>query len=296
MKNNNNPEDIIRISSYILNNRTLIFCRVSTIDQTGLQHISFELQETKGNVCASIFKLKVEMVYKIVESAYKNDYQTIKSLIKKFKGKNIIIYNVTRFCRNLKAGVELLNLALKNKTRLIFVEEGIVWDEDNQYNLLILKNKLAYAQEESLVIGRRVKDAISEKKRRGYHVGGTPKYGFKAINVEGGKKAVFDEQEQDVINFIKICKKVGTSVHEINKYMNLLTPDPIIYDDPIILYYNGNETDVIKEPLSNVDIAGLLNSYNVSRRGKKWNGPKVSSVNKREYDKMLLNLSEIKMK
>ena len=296
MKNNNNPEDIIRISSYILNNRTLIFCRVSTIDQTGLQHISFELQETKGNVCASIFKLKVEMVYKIVESAYKNDYQTIKSLIKKFKGKNIIIYNVTRFCRNLNAGVELLNLALKNKTRLIFVEEGIVWDENNQYNLLILKNKLAYAQEESLVIGRRVKDAISEKKRRGYHVGGAPKYGFKAINVEGGKKAVFDEQEQDVINFIKICKKVGTSVYEINKHMNLLTPKPIIIDDPIILYYNGNEIDFIKEPLSNVGIADILNSYDVLKRGNKWTGAMVSSVNKREYDKMLLNLSEIKMK
>jgi len=296
MENNNNSEDIIRISSYILNNKTLIYCRVSTIEQTGLKHISFELQETKGNVCASIFKLKVEMVFKIVESAYKNNHQTIKSLIKKFKGKNIIIYNISRFCRDLNSGIELLKLALTNKTRLFFVQEGLVWDENNQDNLSKLKNKLIYAQEESLNIGKRVKDAITEKKRRGYHVGGPPKYGFKVIDVFGGKKVVANEKEQDVINFIKKCKTVGTSSHEINKQMNLITTEPIIYEDPIILYYDGNETKDIKQPMGNVDIAELLNSYGVSKRGKRWNGPKVSEINNREYKQMMSNLSEIKMK
>ena len=107
--NNANPNDIQRIILTIRNKTAVVYCRVSSYGQTGQYHISFEVQEQKGNICANIFRLKVMSTVKVVESAYKGVKCTIKSLIRQNRGKNIIIYNVSRFCRNKDKGLELLN-------------------------------------------------------------------------------------------------------------------------------------------------------------------------------------------
>lgn len=157
--NNNNVQkpNIHKTVMTIISKDCAIFCRVSSSNQTGNFHISFEVQEQKGNVCAKLFHLKVKLVVKLVESAYSGTTSTIKSLINKFRGKNIIIYNVSRFCRNKKLGVKLLEYALKCNTRLFFVDEGIIWDKNNLNNLQALKRKLELAEEESEAIGRRLK-------------------------------------------------------------------------------------------------------------------------------------------
>lgn len=293
MNNNNaNTGDIKKISDYISDKKTLIYCRVSTIQQTGLNHVSFEMQETKGNICAKIFNLNVYMVFKVVESAYQNDYKTIKKLIKEYKNKNIIIYNVTRLCRNYKAGLELLNLALQHNTRLFFVNEGIVWDKHNKDNLILLKKYLEVAENESKVIGKRIKDAISEKKRRGYLISKAP-YGFKAVAVDGGKKAFPEEYEQKVIKFINACKKIGTNKNTLNEYMKNISPN---FDEPICLFYRDVETDKIKYPMSNGEIARLLNSYNVLKRGKAWTTQSLASIMKRDYNNFVDKFSKVDLK
>ncbi len=292
MEKTNNIEDIKRISGYISDKKTLIYCRVSTIKQTGLNHFSFEMQENKGNVCAKIFGLNVYMIFKIVESAYQNDYKNIKNLIKEYKNKNIIIYNVTRLCRNYKSGLELLELALQNNTRLFFVEEGIVWDKNNEDNLFFLKKYLELAENESKIMGKRIKDAINEKKRRGYLVGKVP-YGFKAVQVEGGKKAFSDIHEQNVIKFINYCKNIGTSKDTLNEYMKLISPD---FDDTISIFYNDIEISKIKEPMSNVEIAKLLKSFKVLKRGKNWNGQSVGSVINKDYKMFFDKFSKVGLK
>jgi len=292
MEKTNNIEDIKRISEYISDKKTLIYCRVSTIKQTGLNHYSFEMQENKGNVCAKIFGLNVYMIFKIVESAYQNDYKNIKNLITEYKNKNIIIYNVTRLCRNYKSGLELLELALQNNTRLFFVDEGIVWDKNNEDNLFFLKKYLELAENESKIMGKRIKDAINEKKRRGYLVGKVP-YGFKPVQVEGGKKAFPDIYEQNVIKFINYCKNIGTSKDTLNEYMKLISPD---FDDTISIFYNDIEISKIKEPMSNVEIAKLLKSFKVLKRGKNWNGQSVGSVINKDYKKFFDKFSKVELK
>jgi len=286
-RENENPTiNIEMVINSITKKDSVIFCRVSSYGQTGKFTISFEVQEHKGQVCANLFKLKVMGTIKVVESAYDGKACTLKSLISKNKGKNIIIYNVSRFCRNVERGMELLDYALKCNTRLFFVDEGIVWDRNHTDFRNKLREKLYLAQEESAALGRRVKDALAEKKRRGYHIGGTPKYGFKVVDIEGGRKAVPDVSEGKVIEFIDMCRQIGTPVKTINECMKIISK----YNDPIILYFNNEKVNHIVEPLSYGDIADLLNEYQVFRRGQKWTASSVSSVVKRKYDDMVVNL------
>ena len=298
--NNNNvvkkPVNVKKFTFTIKNKNCVIFCRVSSFGQTGPTHISFEVQERKGMTCASMFKLRVGTVIKVVESAYKGNKCTIKSLISKFKGKNIIMYNVTRFCRNENLGIELLQYALDCNTRLFFVEEGIIWDRDNQDNLGALRRKLIFAEEESAAIGRRVKDALAEKKRRGFFTGGIPKYGFKVVDaVEGGdvigRKSVPYKYEQAVIKFINMCKEPGTSVRTLNEWMRQLSPD---FNAPIEFWYEDRKTNTLRDVLSYTDIANLLNEYGVTKRGNKWSGSMISSICIRGYDNILEGMANLK--
>ena len=262
----------------------VIFCRVSSFGQTGPFSISFEVQEHKGHVCANLFKLKVVSTVKIVESAYDGKACTIKTLISKYRGKNIIIYNVSRFSRNVARGMELLDYALKCNTRLFFVDEGIVWDKNHTGFRGKIRERLHMAEQESAAIGHRVKDALAEKKRRGYFTGGTPKYGYTVVNADGGRRAVEEPLEQKVIKFINMCRETGTSVVALNEMMQRLSPD---FDAPIVLGYGEDEVVTLQEALSFSEIAGLLNAYGVTRRGSRWNASIISSIVRRNYIAML---------
>lgn len=288
MNNNNVSDPVVKstsenisdLISTLQNKNVVIFCRVSSNMQTSPFSISFEVQENKALVCANMFKLKVIEIIKIVESAYDGKACTIKSLITKNKGKNIIIYNVSRFARNVDRGIELLNYALKCNTRLFFIEEGIVWDKNHLNCKEKLIKKLDFAQKESEAISRRVKDAKAEKKKRGYFTGGIAKYGYKIITEEFGKKCVKDENEQLVIRFINLCRTVGSTADSINFILKKISK---YQNYPIILEF-GNDVDCINEPMSYSCIANILNEYEVGRRGGQWTASNVSSANSVEKD------------
>lgn len=284
--------NIQKIAQSITNKVALIFCRVSSIGQTGFGHVSFEVQEAKGVACAMLFKLKVMTVIKIVESAYnlkKNQKPTIETMIGKYSGKNIIIYNVSRFSRSEREGKRLLDYAIKRNTRLFFVDEGLIWDRNNQHNRQAILHRLMLSQEESRAISSRVSAALFLRKQQGFHIGGKPKYGYKVVEADGGKKAVADQYEQAVITFINMCRQVGTTLRAINQWMEQLTDD----FEPIELGHNQRS---IVEPLTYQNIADLLNDYGVLRRGSRWTGASVSEIAKRDYENVLENLVQLTMK
>lgn len=274
-----------RIKMYIKKKDCIIFCRVSTYGQSTKFTISLEVQEEKGNQCAAFFGLKVMGTVKIVESAYNGKACTIKRLIRENRGKNIIIYDASRFCRSVTRGRELLDIALRNKTRLFFVHEGIVWDDGtNRYNENKLINSLRAAQKESEDIGRRVHDAYVEKRRRGFFTGRVAPFGYDIQTVQDGnklgKKLIPNEKESKVVDFITSCRTVGTSSKTLNKKMFAISG----YPDPISLGFKDSKVKAIVEPLSYSEIADLLNVYEVTNRGEEWTSVSVGKVGKRVYD------------
>ena len=286
--------NIEKIAQSIANKIAVIFCRVSSIGQTGFGHVSLEVQEAKGVACAVLFKLKIMSVIKVVESAYtlkKNKRATIHSLIGKYSGKNIILYNVSRFSRNEAQGRELLDYALKRNTRLFFTEEGLIWDRHNLHNRQAILRKLMLAHEESRAIAARVSAALFLRKQQGFHTGGKPKYGYKVVEADGGKKAVPEQYEQAVITFINMCREIGTSLRALNQWMETLVDDGNEYE-PIEL---GDNQRTIREPLTYSNIADLLNDYGITKRGSRWTAASVADIAKRDYENVLETLAGMTM-
>jgi DNA invertase Pin-like site-specific DNA recombinase len=270
-----------RIGNKAANKTAIIFCRVSTYNQSIKYSVSLEAQEERGQNCARFFGLKVLMTVKTVESGYDGKKCTLKSLIRQYRGKNIIIYDASRFCRNVERGIELLNYALKNKTRLFFCHEGVVWDSSSNYNSRkFLVNRITLAQEESAAIGRRVKAALQEKKRRGFFIGRVAPFGYSIENVEGGKRLVANDSERKVIEFINAARIEGTSIRKLDKLLYNICG----YKVPLILEDNktGEVSKKLGAPLSHENIANILNDYDNSYRGKPWNAISIGAVLKKQ--------------
>lgn len=273
-----------RIGDKAANKTAIIFCRVSTYNQSIKYSVSLEVQEEKGQNCARLFGLKVLMTVKTVESGYDGKKCTLKSLIHQYRGKNIIIYDVSRFSRNTERGIDLLDYALKNKTRLFFVHEGVVWDSSSGYNSRkFLENRIVLAQEESAAIGRRVKAALQEKKRRGFFIGRVAPFGYSIELSEGGKKLIVNDSEVKVIEFINLSRIEGTSIRKLNKLLHIISPCKTI----LILEDNksGNASKKLAGPLTYENIANILNDYDVSYRGSPWTEISVGAVLKKQNTK-----------
>ena len=214
------------------------------------------------------------------------------------------MYDISRFCRDVDHGTELLEYALKCNTRLFFVSEGIVWDRNNTGNHDAIMDGLRAAERESAQIGRRVSDALQERKKLGYFIGGVPKYGFKVVQSDGGKRAVPDTYEQLVIKFINMCRTPGMTVFTLNKWMFKISPNygPAIGGrrlqndkDPIVLEYGEEVVEALKEPLTYSCIADLLNDYSVTKRENKWSCGMVGSICKKPYDNVLEGLANMRL-
>lgn len=284
-------EKIEKIKARITRKDAAIFCRVSTYNQTGGNTVSLEMQEAKCARTCALFELKIMSVSKVVESAYDGKACTIKSLINKNRGKNIVIYSVDRFCRNRERGAALLDFALKCRTRLFFVTEGIVWDGVDQWQTHDkIMDRLKIAEEESAAIGRRIRDAIAEKKRLGFFTGRVAPYGFTIQPVYGGKRLVPNAEEADVIKFIEMCRKIGTSVDSINTWLTG-TSEGLIFE------YRGAEVSQLMDVLSFSNIADILNDYEVTFRGGLWTGEDVRKVVNRtmegNVDEMLEDMEKL---
>lgn len=284
MNNNNNNNGKITVKYIIKHFKgkdAIIFCRVSTPQQAGMGNMSFSVQESKGFECCRILKLVCRSVIKTVESAYTGKPTTMFKLLSK-RGKCIVIYDVSRFCRRVGHGKELLRKALKNNVTLFFVSEGLIYGNNFEKSEKLILDKLRIAEEESKAIGRRVSHALREKKRRGFYTGGTVPYGKKVVNVQGGKKLVDEEHESNVIRFITGCVELGTSAIYLSRLMKLISG----YDEPIILEHNGVKVIKLKEPLTYSTIASLLNEYEVYKRGRKWTASSVSRILKTQMDNL----------
>ena len=120
-------------------------------------------------------------------------------------------------------------------------------------------------------------------------MGGVPRYGYKVVDVEGGRKAVINKYEQAVIKFINLCRTEGTSVRKLNSLMKQISR----FNDNIVLEFEGKVVRTLQEPLCYNYIAELLNSYEVTRRKDEWKGSMISSICKHGYVDVLKGLSKM---
>lgn len=129
----------------------------------------------------------------------------------------------------------------------------------------VLTNLLNASEFESKLIGKRVKDALQKYKEDGNDLGKVP-FGKKVSMIESKRKFIIDEYENDIIQFILLCRKTNTHINELNNHIKKFYINNEEEFTPIIL----NKKNYLLHPLTFENIAELLNSYNIEYRKKKW--------------------------
>jgi DNA invertase Pin-like site-specific DNA recombinase len=250
----------------------IIYNRVSSIKQN--DGSSLNIQEKSCKDFAETNSLNVKASHKDVCSAFQKTSKILTNIINN-KKTVIIISNIDRFSRNTVNGLLLADIAIRNKNKLVFIQENLVIS--NSDDIKLIKPYLEIAENESKSISNRIKRSRLFLINTGKYPGGFIPYGYKVIN----KQLLDESYEQNVISFIKLCKNNVVKSIELNNAMQKISNcnTPInCYDekDNIVLEINN--------PLTHSEIVNLLNDYDVLKRGLKWNNIMIKSIIKNKIE------------
>ena len=195
------------------------FCRVSTKNQVGVEHVSLDLQESKiksfseqkfGENCRN-------KIYKISLSAYKNVPKQLRIIGEAcISGDWIFIWRVDRLSRNIVKYLSWLEELNNRGVNIYSVSENISYRENKTEFIQTILD----AQKESELISKRIKSSIERRIERGDEYIGRLPYGKKYYrNKNGVLKVVVDKYQQQIIKIIKKMKS-EKSTREIANYLN----------------------------------------------------------------------------
>ncbi len=258
----------------------IIYCRISSMAQK--EGVSLAVQE---QVCLDYCKKNgwqvIHIVREITSATDTKNQKLLLSIVESYGEdkipRKLIVYNISRFSRNVSKGLELARKMRENNLHLVSSMEMIdVSTASGEFNLTNLLNA---AEFESKLIGKRVKDALEKLKKEGHQLGRAP-FGSKVEKIEDKRKFVVEEKEQGIIQFIVLCRTVGTTVDTLNESLQKICSEEEYA--PIKL----SRKKLLVEELSYDNISELLNSYRIQNRAKPWTKNAVSRIYKR-YQKAI---------
>jgi len=226
------------ISEYLATkmiNTIYCFCRVSSLSQTGENHVSLDAQETELiNQCVSYNKNNKRIkVVKIAASAYKNIPVHLQIIGESARaGDEIVIYRVDRFSRNIVKYLSWIEELDNKHVEITSFIDKLVYSK----NKLEFIQKIVDANKESKLISDRIKMSITARKQRGDQSVGKLPYGKKykrLINCSSSSSSsnnssgsstsrlevIDDLQAVTVINKVKAMNKFSnkTIADKLNK-------------------------------------------------------------------------------
>lgn len=144
------------------------YCRVSsTLQEKDGASLSLQQQKIKMYYEQSHFA-EFELVWIFDVVSGKNIHKQpqlqkcIQENIQKSHVKAIFVYHASRLTRNYSQGIELIE-SLSGKTCFISISEGL----DSRFDVQGWKDALKEAENERLLLGKRIRDGFEEKKRLG---------------------------------------------------------------------------------------------------------------------------------
>ena len=172
------------------------YVRVSTESQNV---VSLEAQET---AIRKHFP-KIKKIVREVGSAYgKNDVKRkFHEFIKTIKDATLVVYDISRLSRNLNVGVDLIQ---ELKTRNITI--AVIEPEVKVLNNTELFNGVQRSQDESRMLGIKVKSSLKQRREEGYFTGSIAPFGWEKTRDERGYVLTPNPNEIPIQNFIYICK------------------------------------------------------------------------------------------
>ena len=229
--------------------KNLVYCRVSSSRDDSY---GFSIQEENCLEYCKQNKMRVREIHKEYNSG--NGKQKILiDLISKYKCINLIVYDVTRFSRNVTIGSQLLDKCIKNKITVHFVKENIVYNNLNHNTVM---TGLQNSENEWNQIRKRIIDSIAYRRQNGLCLGNAP-FGFTTIN-----KKLVKNDDFNAIRLIVALKNGVKSCTDIQQILKTLSSE---YET--LKFYDENDNEIefftANEPLTYQEIAQILNDYSV---------------------------------
>ena len=195
-----------------------IYCRIST-KYSKTSH-SLDTQEDQ---CIEYCKSKELVVKEIIRdqmsSRNMTNYSTLTNLINKMNCDDIlIIYDVSRFSRNVLKGIGLLDAMSEKGVHIYSVKENINYEDSmNKHLFRVFLNQAEY---ESDTISMRITNSAKHLKKIGGVMGGHAKFGFELYSNGGIKKVHRNFSEHRIISRIKKDISHGKKPSEIACELN----------------------------------------------------------------------------
>ena len=271
-------------------NNSIIYNRISSTNQSNIKnyHISLENQyDHCKNYCDQNGLNIINTVNEIKSARNMNNQNNLYNIINNYNDINIIIYNITRFSRNVLQGLQILKKLEQKNIIIHFVEENA------KTNCYLDKHRirlgLSQSEYESDTISNRIKSNNNVLKKKGWKFG-KPEYGKEIYFNNGVRQTKINKYEKNIIDFIVAARISSCTVNHLNKLLNKIIPN----NKELIEFYDP-KSDLIIDKFSKPytltfrEIAHLLNDYNISNRNKKWNYLSIKRIfrNFNDLDKNL---------
>ena len=274
---------------------TIIYARISSQYQAEYngQHFSIENQINKCTEYCQNNNFLITNIFSEVVSAKDIYKQTaLMNILNSNSNCNIIFYNITRFSRNTQQALHFVNQCKSSNINLHFVEENLQLDHFADMHRLRLG--LSQAELESNQTSHRIKSNNRLLKSKGWKFGRAT-YGYESYKSKGIRKFKINKKEKLVMEFIVGAKK-GVSCKQLNKLLNKIIPNN---KEPIQYYDADDETEIenFSKPnmLTYVDIANLLNDYNIKNRITEWTPAMVARIYKNTFNPNKISLNSLNL-
>ena len=258
---------------------SIIYCRLSSPNQAIINnfHVSIENQLTAcRNYCQQNgFTIGLE-VQEIKSARDMNYLYELKKIGQNYENINLVIYNITRFSRNILQGLQYIQAFSSKNIVIHFVEENA--KTNHHLDLHRIRLGLSQSEYESDTISNRVKANNMILRNKGWKFGQAP-YGKEVVMINGIRTFTENQYEQKIVRFITTARVGNCTVMALNNLLQTIIPNN---KDPIEFYDYESESVITRfsqsYTLSFGEIADLLNSYNIYNRSKEWSASSVNRV------------------
>jgi DNA invertase Pin-like site-specific DNA recombinase len=283
--------DSLNINSINISIPTIIYIRSSTKKQNDIT-TNAASADTQSYTCVDYCKknnFKIDFIKQETCSARNNNNQKeLLKIIENYNNINLVLFDISRFSRNILDGIKMVETCFKNNITIYFVKENM--KVKDKKDLPLFTTNLINAHNESDTISYRVTESIKYRKNIGTYIGNT-KYGFTKIKKDGICEIIENEKEQLIIKII-LKLKFGGLISDLDYLSIKLINKPLekIYRDI------NTENKIFYGEYGNTSIAYLLNYNDIKYKGSYWKPSNISNIinnNIMEQDKIETILDDV---
>jgi len=258
-----------------INGNAIIYTRISTANQVNGTSLQAQLAACEAYCNENKYNI-IERVQEIVSARFSKKQNKLLEIIENNKNVHIIIFEPSRFSRNVKDGVNLIDTMKSKKITLHFAQPSII--STNTMDMKSIISGILDGEIESNKLSMRIKQSVLYRKSINKYYPSIPKYGYnyerKSVGTKMHTKLIKNVEEYRIA---KLINKLyyGDRISHIEKLLFDITGK--VHN----LYWtsdNDNFYSIKPGDLKKSDIMKFLDTIPILRRGRKWTTLNIAKI------------------